>query len=53
MSVVSNATVTGFHVQGVLMNGAHAAAGYHGKGLLLDGIDDYLDLGFQGSNCLW
>ena len=34
------------------MNGAQTAAGYLGKGLHLDGIDDYLDLGFQGNNCL-
>ena len=52
MSDVSGNQVTGYHLEGTLMNGAHLAVGYHGNGLHLDGIDDYLDLGFQGSNCL-
>ena len=52
MSDVSGNQVTGYHLEGTFMNGAHSAAGYHGNGLHLDGIDDYLDLGFQGHNCL-
>ena len=44
-------TSQGIPLSGILMNGASLTAGYHGNGLQLDGIDDYVDLGYHGDSC--